>query len=360
MGNGYDIIIIGGGHAGAEAAAASAKRGAKVLLLSLSLDALGFMPCNPNVGGSAKGHLVTEIEALGGIMGKAADKASLQVKVLNKVNGAAVHSLRMQTDKNLYHRTIKSVLENTENLTILQTEAVEILVKEESGVKIVCGVKTRHGAIYSCRAAVICCGVYLNSRTLTGETIVESGPNGFLRSEILTKSLLSLGLPLRRFKTGTPPRLKGNSIDYTKCEIQTGDADESGYSYECPPRNDVPCYLTYTNSDTHNIILSNLDRAPLYNGSIAGVGPRYCPSIEDKVVRFKDKARHQLFIEPEGADTDEVYLSGFSTSLPSDIQNECVKTIAGLENAHITRYGYAIEYDCLDPRALYPSLAVKG
>lgn len=354
----FDAIVIGAGHAGAEAASALARLNNKTLLVSVSLDAIAFMACNPNIGGTAKGHLVKEIDALGGIMGEMADKATIQTRMLNLGSGPAVHSLRAQVDKNLYHRLVKARLERTENLYILQSEAASLMI--ENGV--FKGMTTAMGDTYTARVCILATGVYLNAKVITGEYSRFSGPNGLMRSEKLTDSLLSYGLPIRRFKTGTPARASGKSIDYSKMEIQNGDIGIPKFSMmtEGEIRNDAKCYLTYTNGETHKIILDNLSRAPLYNGSIHGTGPRYCPSIEDKIVRFKDKERHQVFIEPEGADTDEVYIQGMSTSLPFDVQEKMLRTIKGLENVHVTRYGYAIEYDCLDPLALTPALSIKG
>ena len=353
----YDAVVIGGGHAGAEAAHILTRLGKKTLLLSLSLEAIAFMACNPNVGGTAKGHLVKEIDALGGIMGEIADAATIQTRMLNLGNGPAVHSLRAQVDKNLYHRLMKERLETTDGLRIVEGEARRILTEEGR----VTGVELASGDVVRCDAAVVCTGVYLNARCITGEYTRETGPAGFMRSALFADSLRDLGLSIRRFKTGTPPRVLSSTVDYGKMEVQKGDAGIPTFSSltESPVRNDYLCYLTYTNESTHKIILSNLDRAPLYNGSIAGTGPRYCPSIEDKIVRFADKERHQIFVEPEGADTREVYIQGLSTSLPFDVQEAMLHTIPGLENAHITRYGYAIEYDCVDPLELLPTLAVK-
>ncbi len=353
----YDAIVIGAGHAGVEAAHALASMGKSTLLTTLSLEAVAFMACNPNIGGTAKGHLVKEIDALGGVMGEIADKATLQTRMLNLGNGPAVHSLRAQVDKNLYHRLMKERMETTENLAILEAEITEILV--ENGT--VYGVKTAYGDTYKAKAVVIASGVYLNSRIITGNYSRATGPAGFMRSEGLTDNLIKLGLDIRRFKTGTPPRLLSSSIDYDKMEIQKGDEGLPTFSMltEGGIRNDKVCYLTYTNVATHDIILSNLDRAPMYNGEITSTGPRYCPSIETKVVRFADKERHQIFIEPEGADTEEMYAQGLSTSLPYDIQEQMVHSVVGLENAVITRYGYAIEYDCLNPLELNSALQIK-
>ena len=353
----YDAIVIGAGHAGVEAAHALAVTGKSTLLVSLSLEAVAFMACNPNIGGTAKGHLVKEVDALGGIMGEIADKATLQTRMLNLGNGPAVHSLRAQVDKNLYHRLMKERMETTPNLTMVEGDVVEVLT-ENGAVK---GVKNAMGEEYLCKAVVLAMGVYLNSRIITGNYSRATGPAGFMRSESLTDNLIALGLDIRRFKTGTPPRLLSSSIDYDKMEIQKGDEGLPTFSMltEDGIRNDKVCYLTYTNKDTHDIILSNLDKAPMYNGQITGTGPRYCPSIETKVVRFADKERHQIFIEPEGADTDEMYAQGLSTSLPYDIQEKMVHSVVGLENAVITRYGYAIEYDCINPLELNAALGIK-
>lgn len=353
----YDAIVIGAGHAGAEAAHVLAKTGKRTLLLSLSLEAVAFMACNPNVGGTAKGHLVKEVDALGGIMGEIADKATIQRRMLNAGNGPAVHSLRAQVDKNLYHRLMKQRLERTAGLDITEAEASEILV--ENGE--VTGVRTALGKIYRARAVVLATGVYLDARIITGEYVRATGPAGFMKSSALTGSLIALGLDIRRFKTGTPMRILSSSIDYSVMEVQPGEEGLPTFSTltEGKVRNDMNCWLTYTNALTHKIILDNLDRAPMYNGEISGVGPRYCPSIETKVVRFADKERHQVFIEPEGADTEEMYAQGLSTSLPYDVQEEMVHSIRGLENAKITRYGYAIEYDCLNPLELNAALGVK-
>ena len=352
----YDAVVIGAGHAGCEAALALARTGQRTVMLTLNPDSIAFMPCNPSVGGTAKGHLVREVDALGGEMGLNADRCTLQIRMLNRGKGAAVQSLRAQTDKNAYHREMKKVLEHTENLKIVQGEAAQILT--ENGK--VTGVKTTYGGVFSCRAVVIATGVYLNARTITGELIKESGPNGFERATALTQNLIALGYSVRRFKTGTPARLDGRTIDYTKMSLQHG---EEVYPFSFlndeVPQEQTPCYLAYTNAKTHEVILKNLDRAPLYNGGISSTGPRYCPSIETKVVRFSDKERHQLFLEPEGADTTEVYVQGLSTSLPHDLQKEMYRTVAGLENAEIVRYAYAIEYDCIDTLDLLPTLEFK-
>lgn len=353
----YEAVVIGGGHAGIESAFALARKGHKTLLISLTLNALGFMPCNPNVGGTAKGHIVREVDALGGQMGIVADMATIQTRMLNLGNGAAVHSLRNQVDKDKYHRIMKSRIEKEENLDLLEGEVTEIVVKDGK----VCGIKTALGDEYECKAAVLCNGVYLKSRIIIGEYSKECGPSGYQNANHLSENLRELGLPLRRFKTGTPMRILRSSVDFSVMTPQKGDEDIYTFSEmtDYKVKNDELCYLTYTNEKTHEIILNNLDRSPLYNGSITSVGPRYCPSIETKVVRFKDKDRHQIFIEPEGEDTEEMYVQGLSTSLPYDVQEEMLHSVKGLENAKILRYGYAIEYDCLDPKALLPTLQVK-
>lgn len=354
----YDAAVIGSGHAGVEAALALARTGFSTALLTLNLDSIGFMPCNPSIGGTAKGNLVRELDALGGEMGVAADKAALQMRMLNRGKGAAVHSLRGQEDKDTYHRVMKSTLEKTPDLRILQCEAAEILT-DESGV--VCGVKNTFGGIIACKRVVICTGVYLKARVITGEFQKESGPNGYAAATELTKSLVSLGFSVRRFKTGTPARVAAKSVDFSRLEIQPGETDVYPFSFLTPglPEKQVPCYLTYTNEKTHEIIKNNLHRSPLYSGVIHGVGPRYCPSIEDKVVRFADKNRHQLFLEPENSDGGEIYVQGMSSSLPHDVQQAMYHTVAGLEHCEIMRYAYAIEYDCIDPLQLKPSLESK-
>ncbi len=352
-----DAVVVGAGHAGCEAALALARTGQKTALLTLNLDSIAFLPCNPSIGGTAKGHLVREIDALGGEMGIIADNTALQIRMLNVGKGAAVQSLRAQSDKNAYHREMKRVLENTPNLRIIQAEASEILVENGACV----GVKTSYGGVINCRAVILCTGVYLNGETITGDVVQKSGPNGFAPATFLTKNLIDLGFNVRRFKTGTPARVDGRTIDYSKCEIQNGDVDIYPFSFlhDVPPENKMPCYLTYTNLHTHEVILDNLERSPLYNGTIVSTGPRYCPSIETKVVRFKDKERHQIFLEPEGADTLEVYVQGMSTSMPHDVQRQMYSSIAGLENADIMRYGYAIEYDCIDTLDVLPTLEFK-
>ena len=352
-----DAVVVGAGHAGCEAALALARTGISTVLLTLNLDSIGFMPCNPSIGGTAKGHLVREIDALGGEMGLNADKTALQIRMLNVGKGAAVQSLRSQSDKNAYHREMKSVLENTENLRIIQAEATEILVEDGKCV----GVRTEYNGIIPCKCVILCTGVYLNSETITGSVVKKSGPNGFSNATYLTQNLIDLGFNVRRFKTGTPARIDGRTLDFEKCEIQNGDTDIYPFSFmsEKAPENKRPCYLTYTNLTTHGIILENLDRSPLYNGVIQSAGPRYCPSIETKVVRFKDKDRHQIFLEPEGEDTLEVYAQGLSTSMPHDVQKMMYRSIAGMERAEIVRYGYAIEYDCIDTLDVLPTLEFK-
>lgn len=353
----FDIIVVGAGHAGVESALASARLNKKTLLITLNLEAISFMACNPSIGGTAKGHLVREIDALGGEMGLNADETLLQLKMLNSGKGPAVQSLRAQSDKNFYHRRMKGVLERTEGLSILQAEVTNLLTDGNR----VTGVKTTFGD-YVAKAVILATGVYLDSRVIIGDNIRDEGPSGFMRAHGLTESLVKMGIPVRRFKTGTPPRVLARTIDYTKCEIAEGDTDI--YSFSSMSKVDlgsqVPCYLTYTNEKTHKIILDNLDRAPLYNGMIEGTGPRYCPSIEVKIMRFSDKERHQLFLEPEGGDTDEIYVQGLSSSLPADVQEDMVHSIKGLENAEIMRYAYAIEYDCIDPMSLDASLKIKA
>ncbi len=351
-------MVIGAGHAGCEAALALARTGMRTVMLTLNLDSIGFMPCNPSIGGTAKGHLVREIDALGGEMGLIADLAALQYRMLNQGKGAAVQSLRAQTDKNRYHTEMKRVLEHTENLRIVQGEAADILTEDGH----VTGVVASYGGIFGCRAVVVATGVYLNARTITGETIAEAGPNGFSRATLLTECLLRLGYGVRRFKTGTPARLDGRTVDVSSLAVQPGEAvfPFSFLNDGAPPvERQQPCYLTYTNAQTHKLILENLDRAPLYNGTISSTGPRYCPSIETKVVRFAEKERHQLFLEPEGADTTEVYVQGLSTSLPHDLQKEMYRTVKGLEACEIVRYAYAIEYDCIDTLDVLPTLEFK-
>lgn len=354
---GYDAVVVGAGHAGCEAALALVRTGIRTLMLSLNLDSIAFMACNPSIGGTAKGHLVREIDALGGEMGINADKTALQMRMLNVGKGAAVQSLRSQADKHAYHAAMKKTLENTDNLTILQGEAAEVLTKDGK----VCGVKTTFGEIIEARAVVLATGVYLKSAVIAGEFKQSSGPNGFAPANALTDNLIALGFNVRRFKTGTPARVDGRTIDYSKCEIQNGQTDIYPFSYlsDGVVQKQKPCYLTYTNEKTHEIIRANLHRSPLYSGVIKGTGPRYCPSIEDKVVRFADKERHQIFLEPECADSNEVYVQGMSSSLPHDVQRAMYRTVAGLENVRIMRYAYAIEYDCIDTLDVYPTLEFK-
>ena len=353
----YDSVVVGAGHAGCEAALALARTGFSVALVTLNLDNIAFMACNPSIGGTAKGHLVRELDALGGEMGIVADKTMMQIKMLNRGKGAAVQSLRAQADKNLYHRTMKQVLEQTENLHIVQCEVSEILT--ENGA--VCGVRTTYGSILKAKTVVLCTGVYLNSTVLAGEWSQNAGPSGFAPATKLTESLINLGFTIRRFKTGTPARIDGRTIDFSVLERQDGETNVYPFSFLSPqvPEKQTPCYLTYTNPRTHEIIRNNLDRSPLYNGIITGTGPRYCPSIETKVERFADKERHQVFLEPEGGDTDEIYAQGLSTSLPHDVQEDIYHSIKGLEHCEIMRYAYAIEYDCIDSLQLTPALEFK-
>jgi len=353
----YDAIVVGAGHAGSEAGLALARLGHKTLVLSINLEAVGFLACNPSIGGSAKGHLVCEMDALGGQMGRSADQTLLQIKMLNLGKGPAVHSLRAQVDKVEYHKFTKKTLEEQENLYLKQGEAKEIVV--ENG-KVV-GLITASDEYFKCKTLVICSGVYLKARIITGDYIQEVGPNGFKQASYLSNSLQKLGFELRRFKTGTPPRIDARTIDFEKLDIQYGDDNIQSFSSltKDKPKNIRPCYLVYTNSESHKVIKDNIERAPLYNGSINGVGARYCPSIEDKVMRFSDKERHQLFLEPESASTNEWYLQGFGTSLPCDVQRKTIQTMKGLENAFLMRDGYAIEYDCIDSTCLLPTLESK-
>ena len=354
----YDAVVVGAGHAGVESALALARLNKQVLLVTLSLDSISFMACNPNIGGTAKGHLVREIDALGGQMGISADQSLLQLRMLNLSKGAAVHSLRGQEDKTLYHLNMKKVIEHEKNITLFQGEVSEILVDSDSKV---CGIKTAMGSTYNCNSVVICSGVYLNSSIVIGEFRKEEGPSGFSRSSLLTNNLIDLGINIRRFKTGTPARVDKNTIDFSKMTPQYGDKNIYSFSFmnDSYESLDLPCYLTYTNEKTHEIIRNNIHRSPLYNGSIKSIGPRYCPSIEDKVMRFADKDRHQIFIEPESNFTNEMYVQGMSSSLPIDVQLDMYRSIAGLENVNIMRYAYAIEYDCIDSQQLDLSLMVK-
>ncbi|MDE7168157.1 MAG: tRNA uridine-5-carboxymethylaminomethyl(34) synthesis enzyme MnmG [Clostridia bacterium] len=353
----FDIIVVGAGHAGCEAALASARLGLNTAMLTLNLDSIAFMACNPSIGGTAKGHLVREIDALGGEMGVNADKTALQIRMLNEGKGEAVQSLRCQCDKNAYHREMKRTLENTQNLHIVQGECAQVLV--ENGK--VCGVLTTYGGIFKAKAVILATGVYLNAETVTGEHRQKSGPSGFAPATALTENLINLGFNVRRFKTGTPARLDGRTINFNACTRQNGEDGVPAFSFlhDDPPANSHECFITYTNTNTHKIILDNLDRSPLYNGDITSAGPRYCPSIETKVVRFSDKDRHQIFLEPEGADTNEVYVQGMSSSMPHDIQKQMYRSVEGLENCEFMRYAYAIEYDCIDTLDIYPTLEFK-
>lgn len=354
----YDAVVVGAGHAGVEASLALARLNKKVLLVTLSLDSISFMACNPNIGGTAKGHLVREIDALGGQMGISADNSLLQLRMLNLSKGAAVHSLRGQEDKTLYHLNMKKVIEEEPNITLLQGEVSKVLLDNDNKV---CGIQTGMGSRYACNTVVICSGVYLNSNIVIGEYRKDEGPSGFSRSSLLTDSLIDLGINIRRFKTGTPARVDKNTIDFSKMTPQYGDKNIYSFSFmnDSFESADIPCYLTYTNEKTHEIIRNNIHRSPLYNGSIKSVGPRYCPSIEDKVMRFADKDRHQIFIEPESNFTNEMYVQGMSSSLPIDVQLDMYRSIAGLENVNIMRYAYAIEYDCIDSEQLDLTLMVK-
>ena len=358
----YDIIVIGAGHAGVEAALAAARMGQRTLIVTLSLDNIAMMPCNPSVGGPGKSHLVREIDALGGEMGIAADRASIQRRLLNTGKGPAVHSLRMQADKFLYQRIMKETVENTDDLDVRQLLVTELLAEETSTGKRVTGVLCETGERITAHAVIIATGTYLRGRIILGETIYDSGPNGQRPAMALSDSLRALGLKLMRFKTGTPARVDRRTIDFAKTAVQAGDPTAPAFSFltETMPDEQTPCYLTYTNEATHEVIRANLHRAPMANGVIEGVGPRYCPSVETKIARFPDKERHQLFLEPEGLHTNEIYVQGMSTSLPTDVQEAFLTTIPGLEHARIMRPGYAIEYDCLDPLQLAPTLAVKG
>ena len=357
----YDVCVVGAGHAGCEAALACARRGLKTVIFTVSVDSIALMPCNPNIGGSSKGHLVRELDALGGEMGKNIDKTFIQSKMLNVSKGPAVHSLRAQADKAEYSREMRKVLEREENLSIRQGEATELLV-EENPRRIV-GLKTFTGTVYHAKAVILCTGVYLKARCLTGSAITYTGPNGLMAANHLTDSLLSLGITVKRFKTGTPARMDGKSLDYSKMIEQPGDERVIPFSFSTDPETvqipQISCYLTYTNEETHRIIRENLDRSPIYAGIIEGTGPRYCPSIEDKVVKFPDHEKHQIFIEPEGLYTDEMYVDGMSSSMPEDVQVRMYRTIPGLENCRIVRNAYAIEYDCIDARQLKASLEFK-
>lgn len=355
----YDIVVIGAGHAGCEAALAAARLGFKTLVFTVSIDSIAMMPCNPNIGGSSKGHLVREVDALGGEMGKNIDKTYIQSKMLNLSKGPAVHSLRAQADKKDYSREMRRVLENTDNLVIKQGEVADILVEENK----VTGVRTISDAVYPCKCAIMCTGTYLKARCIYGDVSNATGPNGLSAANHLTDCLIHLGIDVRRFKTGTPARVDKRTIDFTKMQEQKGDEKIVPFSFTNRPedirKEQVSCWLTYTNEETHKIIMDNIDRSPLYSGNIKGTGPRYCPSIEDKVVRFADKDRHQVFLEPEGNYTNEMYIGGMSSSLPEDVQYAMYHTVPGLENATIVRNAYAIEYDCINPVQLKASLEFK-
>ena len=361
-----DVCVVGAGHAGCEAALACAKLGLETVIFTVSVDSIALMPCNPNIGGSSKGHLVRELDALGGEMGKVIDKTFIQSKMLNVSKGPAVHSLRAQADKAEYSRCMRKVLENQKHLTIKQAEVCELLweqTDDEENRKHITGIKTFTGTIYQCKAVILCTGTYLRARCLCGEAITYTGPNGLQAANHLTDSLKEMGIEMRRFKTGTPARMDGSTIDYSKMEEQFGDEKVIPFSFSTDPnevqKEQVSCWLTYTNEKTHEIIRNNLDRSPIYAGIIEGTGPRYCPSIEDKVVKFAEKERHQVFIEPEGLHTNEMYVGGMSSSLPEDVQLAMYRTVPGLENCKIVRNAYAIEYDCINAQQLYPSLEFK-
>ena len=353
-----DVAVIGAGHAGIEAALATARLGCHTILFTINMDAVGNMPCNPAIGGTGKGHLVREIDALGGEMGVAADKACIQYRMLNRGKGPAVHALRAQADRRHYQAVMKHTLEKQDNLELKQAQIMEVLTQDGT----VTGVRTQLGAIYGAKAVIIATGTFLDSTIITGEVVIESGPDGMHASHGLADNLRQLGLPLRRFKTGTPPRINRRSIDFSQMELQPGDETPEPFSFRTEGEiyNQAVCYLTYTNPQTHQIIQDNLHRSPMFDGTISGVGPRYCPSIETKIVRFADKQRHQLFIEPCGLDTEEMYIQGFSSSLPEDVQLQMIRTVPGLEHAEMMRPAYAIEYECVDPTALLPTMETKA
>ncbi len=358
--DGYDVVVIGAGHAGCEAALAASRLGFRTIVFTVSVDSIALMPCNPNIGGSSKGHLVREVDALGGEMGKVIDRTFIQSKMLNKSKGPAVHSLRAQADKANYSRTMRMVLESQENLEIKQMEVTRILTEEGK----VTGVQTFSGTVYPCRIVILCTGTYLRARCIYGEVSSNTGPNGLQAANYLTDSLREMGIEMYRFKTGTPARIDRNTVDFSKMEEQFGDDRVVPFSFTTDPEevqiDQASCWLTYTNQKTHDIIRKNLDRSPLFSGMIEGTGPRYCPSIEDKVVKFADKERHQVFIEPEGLETNEMYIGGMSSSLPEDVQYAMYRTVPGLENVKIVRNAYAIEYDCIDARQLKPSLEFRN
>ncbi len=359
----YDAIVVGAGHAGCEAALALARLGFETIIFTVSMDSVAMMPCNPNIGGSSKGHLVREVDALGGEMGKNIDKTYIQSKMLNQSKGPAVHSLRAQADKAEYTRQMRMTMENTEHLTLRQAEVSEIMTETENGRLAVKGVKTRSGAAYYAKVVILCTGVYLKARCIYGDVVNHTGPNGLSAANDLSDSLVKNGIPLRRFKTGTPARIDKRSIDFSKMEEQKGDETIVPFSFtnreEDIKREQISCWLTYTNEETHTIIRNNIDRSPLFSGAIEGTGPRYCPSIEDKVMKFADKDRHQVFVEPEGEFTNEMYIGGMSSSLPEDVQYAMYRSVPGLENARIVRNAYAIEYDCISALLLKPSLEFK-
>ena len=360
----YDVAVIGAGHAGCEAALACARLGFRTIVFTVSVDSIALMPCNPNIGGTSKGHLVREVDALGGEMGKVIDRTFIQSKMLNKSKGPAVHSLRAQADKALYSRTMRQVLEIQENLEIKQAEVVNILTEDVDGRKKVTGVQTYSGAVFRCQAVILCTGTYLKARCIYGDVSTNTGPNGLQAANYLTECLKDLGVKMYRFKTGTPARIDRNTVDFSKMEEQKGDERIVPFSFTTDPesiqKDQVSCWLTYTNERTHEIIRENLDRSPLFSGMIEGTGPRYCPSIEDKVVKFADKSRHQVFIEPEGLETNEMYIGGMSSSLPEDVQYEMYRSVPGLEHVKIVRNAYAIEYDCIDARQLRPTLEFRN